>query len=147
MIGKAETEGLEPGFGAVLAVGVAEFGFEDTSFVAGANELHESYQQHEQKSPPRHRRIEHDSEKNYRTEKIDRIAYFGVDACGHESARFRSGREEFPDLQPRDQPSNISGCDQHGSGDVVGSPGTVPSEIRQIDRETTHRKNFPVVLV
>src|ERR1700683_4258587 len=99
MIGQAETEGLEPGFGAVLAVGVAEFCFEDASFVAGAKELHESYQQHEQKSPPGHRRIEHDSEKNYRTEKIDRIAYFGVDAGGREARGFRARGEEFPDMQ------------------------------------------------
>jgi hypothetical protein len=38
----AKTKDLEPGFGAVLAVGVAEFGFEDASFVSSAPDLDEN---------------------------------------------------------------------------------------------------------
>ena len=41
-----KTDDSEPGFGAVLAVDVAEFGFQDASFVSGAQDLHDDYRQH-----------------------------------------------------------------------------------------------------
>lgn len=48
MVQSVETEDLEPSFGAVLAVGVAEFSFEDTSFVSSAPQLPKNYRQQEQ---------------------------------------------------------------------------------------------------
>jgi hypothetical protein len=104
----AITKDLEPGFGAVLAVGVAEFGFEDASFVSSAPDLHDDYQQQYKKRPPGHEQIERDSREEDQTEKINWIADFGVDAGGDESARFGTRGEKFPELQAGGEPAGIS---------------------------------------
>jgi hypothetical protein len=50
-----KTKDLEPGFGAVLAVGVAEFCLEDAGFVSGPPDLHDDYQDKQKQPPPRRR--------------------------------------------------------------------------------------------
>src|ERR1700722_9924946 len=139
-----ETDNLEPGFAAVLAVGVAEFCFQDASFVLRAPDLHENRQDHQEQHPPRKRQKERHAGEEHYSEKINWIADPGVDAGGHESLGLRRYGKEFADLQTRGKPANKSDNEQYGAGDVFRRPGTLTPEIKNQEDGTGGCENFEV---
>jgi hypothetical protein len=92
----------------VLAVGVAEFCFEDAGFVSGPPDLQDDYQEYYKKYPPRQEQIEHGSKEKQQAENVDGIADFGIDAGGDEASGFGSRGEKFPELQAGGEPTGIS---------------------------------------
>src|SRR5579859_3958419 len=91
----------EPGSGAILAVGVAETGFEDAGFGAGAQDLQgNDDEKGEQVVRPVEK--EDESEQNQSAENVNGIANAGIEAMRDELARLRREGERFAELDTSD---------------------------------------------
>src|SRR5258706_7892752 len=116
---KAEVS--EPGFGAVVAVLVAELGFEYAGLGAGAHYLHGD-DECEDRERGIEVGVEQHAEDAEESEDVDRIADLRVGAGGDESASFGRYGKSVAELVARDGEEREEDESEGEAGDARGVP-------------------------
>ena len=111
-----------------MAVLVAEAGFEDAGFCAGAKDLHGD-EDEEDEEKPEAAEEEDEAEDSDVAEEIDGIANAGVEAVSDELAGLRSDGEGAAELQAGDGDEEQAEEKEEEAGEAEGGPGVGPVEI------------------